>query len=254
MWILRPAIAAVAMVMMTGLPALAQPIEISSLGHAPVMSTSTSLSELRSNFQRNESMMRQAAQKLGLTDEQYETFKLQVAVAKARWVTVPRHLEAMTWASDGVVHVLRDVIIPPNMKGIEVDMPDGATTLAMYLPAKCGNLSFTHIKPPAVAYPSGPHYVAHAQSFPQPQPQQVASVVTGTVPIAPAAAIPPPPVVAAAAHHFSLLPLAALLPFVVHSGNSVIPATPGVTSVSGPGLPTFPPPNQCGCPPPPPCP
>ena len=41
MWILRPAFAAVAMVMMTGLPALAQPIEISSLGHAPVMSTST---------------------------------------------------------------------------------------------------------------------------------------------------------------------------------------------------------------------
>jgi hypothetical protein len=250
MWILRPAIAAAVMVMMTGVPALAQPIEISSLGHAPVMSTSTSLSELRSNFERNEPMMHQAAQKLGLSDEQYETFKLQVSVAKARWVTVPRHLEAMTWASDGTVHVLRDVIIPPNQKGIEVDMPDGPTTLAMFLPAKCGNLSYVHIKPPTVAYPSGPHYVAHAQSFPQPQPQQVASVVTGTVPIAPAAAVPPPPVVAAA-HHFSLLPLAALLPFIVHSGNTVIPASPGTSSVTAPGVPTF---NMCGCPPPPPCP
>jgi hypothetical protein len=250
MWILRPAIAAV-VVMMTGLPALAQPIEISSLGHAPVMSTSTSLSELRSNFQKNEPMMRQAAQKLGLTTEQYETFKLQVAVAKARWVTVPRHLEAMTWGADGTVHVLRDVIIPPGMKGIEVDMPDGNTTLAMYLPAKCGNLSYVHIKPPVVAYPSSPHYVAHAQSFPQPQPQQVASVVTGTVPVAPLA-VPPPPIVAAAAHHFSLLPLAALLPFVIHSSTAVIPAPPGVTSVTGPTAPTFP--HTCGCPPPPPCP
>jgi hypothetical protein len=251
MWILRPAAAAV-VVMMTGLPALAQPIEISSLGHAPVMSTSTSLSELRSNFQKNEPMMRQAAQKLGLSNEQYETFKLQVAVAKARWVTVPRHLEAMTWASDGTVHVLRDVIIPPGMKGLEVDMPDGNTTLAMYLPAKCGNLSYVHVKPPVVAYPSSPHYVAHAQSFPQPQPQQVASVVTGTVPVAPLAAIPPPPVVAAAAHHFSLLPLAALLPFIVHGANNVIPAAPGVSSVTAPGVPTLP--SMCGCPPPPPCP
>jgi hypothetical protein len=249
MWIMRPAIAAV-VVMMTGLPALAQPIEISSLGHAPVMSTSTSLSELRSNFEKNEPMMHQAAHKLGLTEEQYETFKLQVAVAKARWVTVPRHLEAMTWAADGNVHVLRDVIIPPNMKGIEVDMPDGNTTLAMYLPAKCGNLSFVHLKPPVVAYPSGPHYVAHAQSFPQPQPQQVASVVTGTVPVA-VSAVPPGPV-AVAAHHFSLLPLAALLPFLVHGANNVIPATPGVTSISGPGAPTFP--HMCTCPPPPPCP
>lgn len=249
MWIQRAAVAA-ALVMMTGLPALAQPIEIATLGRAPVMSTSTSLSELRSNFEKNQAMMQQAAHKLGLTDEQYETFKLQVAVAKARWVTVPRHLEAMTWASDGTVHVLRDVIIPPNMKGIEVDMPDGNSTLAMFLPAKCGNLSFVHLKPPVVAYPSSPHYVAHAQSFPEPQPQQVASVVTGTVPVAPLAAIPPP-VVAAAAHHFSLLPLAALLPFIVHSSNNEIPAPPGVTSISGPAAPNFPPPHNCGCPPPP---
>jgi hypothetical protein len=250
MWIQRPALA-VALVMMTGLPALAQPIEIATLGRAPLMSTSTSLSELRSNFEKNQAMMQQAAHKLGLTDEQYETFKLQVAVAKARWVTVPRHLEAMSWASDGTVHVLHDVIIPPNMKGIEVDMPDRNSTLAMFLPAKCGNLSYVHLKAPTVAYPSSPHYVSAAQSFPQPRPQQVAAVVTGTVPVAPLAAIPPPPIVAAAAHHFSLLPLAALLPFVVHSGNNVIPAPPGVTSISGPAAPNFPPPHSCGCPPPP---
>ena len=48
------------------------------------------------------------------------------------------------------------------------------------------------------------------------------------------------------------VPLAALLPFVIHSSTAVIPAPPGVTSVTGPTAPTFP--HTCGCPPPPPCP
>jgi hypothetical protein len=247
MWITRPAAVAL-LVTMTGLPALAQPIEIATLGRAPLMGQSTNAAELKTNFTKNEGLMRQAGMDLGLTTEQYEQFRLALEVGKPNWVTVPRHLDAMTWASGGRVHVLRDVIIPANQKGVEVDLHSGDKIISLFLPAKCGNLSVIRRNVPHVAavrnFPV-PHVAAVA--VPQPCP---AGMVGSAYPdcSSTVAAEQPPPVVAAVApplaipppvhHGFSLLPLAALLPFLVHSSssNSVTSGifTPGTGTVVGP--------------------
>jgi len=233
MWITRPAAVAL-LVAMTGLPAMAQPIEIATLGRAPVMGQSTSPAELQYNFKKNEAIMRQAGMGLGLTTEQYEQFRLALEVGKPNWVTVPRHLDAMTWASSGQVHVLHDVIIPANQKGVEVDLHSGDKIISLFLPAKCGNLSVIRRSIPHVAavrnFP-----VPHVAAVTMPQPPTTAvAVVTPIEPaplVAPAVPIPP---VAVVHHGLNLLPLAALLPFLVHGGGGGGTSTPGSGTVIGP--------------------
>ncbi len=176
--------------------------------------------------------MRQAGMDIGLTNEQYEQFRLALEVGKPNWVTVPRHLDAMTWASDGRVHVLHDVIIPANQKGVEIDLHAGDKIIALFLPAKCGNLSVIRRTVPHVA-------TQQIRNFPVPHvaavaPPQCGPGMSGTYPnctsvaaVAPqpspiVAAVAPAPIVpvAAASHGISLLPLAAVLPFLFHYGGS----------------------------------
>jgi len=219
MWITRSAAAAL-LVVMTGLPALAQPIEIATLGRAPLMGSSTNMAELKRNFDHNQPILAQAARKLGMTDAQYAEFKTQVEIGNARWVAIPRYLDKMTWAADGTVHVLSDVHIPAGQKGLEVTVHDGPTSLMyVYLPAKCGNLSYVrhaHIAN-VPSFPQPHPLVASAQSFPAPQqPPSNAVAATGFTPAVSPAYVPPPPV---PVHHVGLLPLAALLPFLFNGGG-----------------------------------
>jgi hypothetical protein len=234
MWITRAAAAAL-LVAMTGLPALAQPIEIATLGRAPLMGQSTNAAELQYNFKHNEAMMRQAGMDLGLTNEQYEQFRLALEVGKPNWVTVPRHLDAMTWASGGRVHVLHDVVIPANQKGVEVDLPAGDKVIALFLPAKCGNLSVIrrpvrHVA--AVRNFPVPHVAA--VTAPAPPPQQTVAVVQPEPAPLVAPAVPIPPPVPVVHHGINLLPLAALLPFLVHGSSTPGTVTPGSGVVVGP--------------------
>ncbi len=241
MWITRT-VAAALLVLTTGLPALAQPIEIATLGRAPLMAESTSAAELQSNFRKNEGLMRRAGMGLGLTPEQYEQFRLALDVGKPNWVTVPRHLDAMTWASGGQVHVLRDVIIPANLKGVEVDLHSGDNLIAIFLPAKCGNLSVIRRSVPHVAavrnFPV-PH-VAAVTAAPPPQQQTVA--VTPPVEQPPlVAAAPPPPLVPAAVHRgIGLWPLAAVLPFLVRGSSTPGVPPPDTGTIIGPPPPSCP--------------
>jgi hypothetical protein len=241
MWITRSAAAAL-LVMMTGLPAMAQDIEIATLGRAPVMGSSRDSAELKRNFEnpRNQVILAQAGRKLGLTPVEYDNFKEQVAIGHASWAPIPRHLDKMTWAADGTVHVLQGVHIPANQWGYRVEVPkqNGTGTYIVYLPAKCGNLSYVFEQQKRVAsvpsFPQPHPLVAAAQSFPAPQAPVVAATgVSGTTP-----AVSPIAIVPAAAHHFSLLPLAALLPFLINGGSSGCTGTncttPSVGTISGP--------------------
>ena len=233
MWMTRPALAALLVAAM-GLPAMAQPIEIATLGRAPLMGQSTSPAELQYNIKKNEALMRQAGMDLGLTTKQYNDFRFQLEVQKPSFVTIPRHLDAMTWASGGQVHVLHDVIIPANQKGVEIDLHEGDKVIALFLPAKCGNLSVIRRSVPHVAtvrnFPV-PH-VAAAQA---PPPAQDVAVQPAPLPppeVAAVTPLPPPPVIAR--HGFSLLPLAALLPFVIHTGGGGGTSIPGSGTITGP--------------------
>jgi hypothetical protein len=238
MWITRPAAAAL-LVMMTGLPAMAQDIEIATLGRAPVMGSSRDSAELKRNFENpvNQRVLAQAGRKLGLTANEYNKFKEQVAIGNASWTPVPRHLDKMTWAADGTVHVISGVRIPAGQWGYRVLVPkhDGSGNYIVYLPAKCGNLSYVFQPVHRVAaYPQPHPLVAAAQSFPAPQaPLVAATAVSGTTPaVSPIPPIPIPPV-----HHLNLLPLAALVPFLFHGSTNVIPPPSGGTVVGPPPCP-----------------
>jgi hypothetical protein len=236
MWITRPAAAAL-LVMMTGLPAMAQDIEIATLGRAPIMGSSRDSAELKRNFENpaNQVILARAARKLGLTDSEYNSFKEQVAINNASWMPIPRHLDKMTWAAGGTVHVLEGVHIPAGQYGYRVRVPkaDGSGAYLVYLPAKCGNLSYVFEKNVKIAqkpaFPQPHPLVAAAQNFPAPQPPLVAATgVSGTTPAV--SPIPPPFI---PPHHLNLFPLAALLPFLINGGSSTNPG-PNPGTISGP--------------------
>ena len=236
--ITRPVLAAT-MVVAMGLPAVAAPIEIATLGRAPLIGQSTSPTELRYNVKRNAGMVRKAADALGLSREQYQQFMLALDVGRPNFVTVPRHLDAMTWASNGQVHVLKDVIIPANQKGVEVDLRDGDKMVSLFMPARCGNLSVIRRNVP---------HVAAAKVAPRPvaaRPMVESAVAIAPAPIAPVAApiveapVIPAAIIAPVVHHsLGILPLlGGLLPFVVGGGGGGSTAggnTGGGGSVTGP--------------------
>jgi len=239
MWFTRPAAVAL-LVMMTGLPAMAQDIEIATLGHAPVMPPSGDSTELKRNFDANQAMMAQAGRKLGLTAGEFGQFKLAVEQGNASYGPVPRHLDKMTWAADGVVHTIAGVHIPARQMGFRVLVPkhDGSGNYIVYLPGKCGNLSYVfqpeHRIAEKPAFPQPHPLVASAQSFPAPQvPLVAATGVSGTTPAV--SPIPPPPI--PPIHHLNLLPLAAVVPFLFHGGSNVIPPPSGGTVVGPPPCP-----------------
>jgi hypothetical protein len=133
-------------------PALAKPTVIAELGTAPLLGTSTSTAEMRARVARNEGIVSAAAVKLGLSAGEYAQFHAAIDQSHVAWVTVPRHLEAMSWQGGGKVYVLHDVIIPAGTHGWEVDVPSHGQILALYMPAKCGNLSLVRKQPKVIAH------------------------------------------------------------------------------------------------------
>lgn len=201
------------------------------------MGQSTSPTELKYNYRKNEPTVRRAAAMLGLSPEQYQQFRLAMDVGKPNWVTVPRHLDAMTWASAGQVHVLHDVIIPANQKGIEVDLNTGSQIVAVFMPAKCGNLSVLHRPLPHVAavrnFPV-PHVAAVSVPAPPPAPVVAVAAPAPPPPAETAAIAIPPPVV----HHgLGLLPLVGLIPFLFGGGGGGNTVTGGGTVIGTPPCP-----------------
>lgn len=168
-------------------PALARPTVIAELGTAPLLGTSTSTADMRARVARNEGVVSAAAARLGLTPGQYAQFHAAIDSSRVAWVTVPRHLDAMTWQADGRVYVLHDVVIPAGTHGWEVDVPANGRVLALYMPAKCGNLSLLRkAAPPVLAHRAAPVRVAALTVAPPPPPVEAA-------PAPPAPVAPPPP-------------------------------------------------------------
>jgi hypothetical protein len=195
-------------------PALAKPTVIAELGSAPLLGTSRSTAEMRALVARNEGIMSSAAVKLHLTPAEYAQFRAAIASSRVAWVQVPRHLDAMTWSSGGRVYVLHDVVIPARTNGWEVDVRSHDHILALYMPAKCGNLSVVRRAAPVIAKRPVPTRVAAMKVVP-PVPVAVAPapppvVIPDDVPPAPPVEVAHtefPPVAAAAHHRLFLAPL-----------------------------------------------
>lgn len=217
-------------------PAFARTTVIAELGTAPLLGTSNSTAEMRSRVARNEGVLSAAAAKLGLTASQYAQFHAELMSSRTAYVTVPRHLDAMTWQGGGHVYVLHDVQIPSKTRGWEVDLPAAnGRVLALYMPALCGNLSLLHKTAPVVAHHAAPvptRVAALAAAPPVAPPVVEAPVVEAPAPVAvpnDEAAPEVAPVVAQAAFP----PVAA----ATHGGflPFLIPLLAGVAALGGGG-------------------
>ena len=123
-----------------GAPAQAQHV-LPVLGTAPLLGQMSSTADLQERVTERRAMFETAASDLGLTDAETDELVQHIMSGQVRWVMVPRHLDAMTWAWDGSVYMYRDVIIPSDEYGWETDIRVGSTVHALFIPAACGNLS-----------------------------------------------------------------------------------------------------------------
>lgn len=221
-------LAGIAIFTLGAAPALARPTVIAELGSAPLLGTSTSTAELRSRVARNEGTLSAAALKAGLTSGEYAQFRAAINSQRLAWVIVPRHLDVMTWQANGTVYALHNVIVPARTHGWEVDIPHGHQVIAVYMPAKCGNLSVVRRAVPVVAQRPKPKVLA-LHTVDQ-QPAAVAPPVVAEAPTAPVEA-PPAPVVAppAAVAETEFPPVAA----VAKHGINLLPLLFGLAALAG---------------------
>lgn len=229
-----------AMLAASALPAVAKTTVISQLGTSPLIGQSSSSAALKTNVAQHERLLERAAAQMGLSPAEYASLRQQIAASHYTWVTVPRHLDAMSWASGRKVHVIRDVMIPARTNGWEVDLRRDNQVLALFMPAVCGNLSLIRRNMPVVAKAAPPKAVAKVVPPPAPvavgAPPQVLGVETAPAP--PADTV----VTAAAVHHASLLPLLlGIIPFIGGGGGG---GGGGPAGHSGGSLP---PPAGCTC-------
>jgi len=249
-------------------PALGQPHVIAELGTAPLIGQIDSTQSLQADVARNESLFEDAGSKLGLSTQEYLQLRDRIATSRLAYVTIPRHLDAMTWSLNGRVKVLHDVIIPANTKGWEADIKENGQIVALFIPNKCGNLSLirrpapvvaalptrvkaAHYAPPVTAAPvaAAPAEVAPVAAAPAAQaPAEQPAAVPTAAPYNALASNTPPAPASTGGHHFPwfllLVPVIALIGG--HGGGSTsVPITPGVTPAQG--GPT-PPPVSCPTP------
>ncbi len=111
------------------------------LGTAPLLGAMSTMADLQERVRERHAMFEIAAQDLGLTDAETQELVDHIMSGQVRWVLVPRHLDAMTWAWDGSVYMYRDVVIPAGEYGWETDIHVGSNVHALFIPAACGNLS-----------------------------------------------------------------------------------------------------------------
>jgi hypothetical protein len=142
---LRAARAVVALIYiftLISVPAQAQHV-LPVLGTAPLLGPGSiqSTADLQARVSEHRTMFEIASEDLGLTSAETAQLEASIASGRVHWVRIPRHLDEMTWAWDGSVYMYRDVIIPADEYGWEVDIPVGWTVHALFIPAACGNLS-----------------------------------------------------------------------------------------------------------------
>jgi hypothetical protein len=182
------------------LPAAAQSHVIAQLGTAPLIGEVASTADLQTDVVRQHDVFEAAGVGLGLTPAEFARFEQRIADRQVAYVTIPRHLDAMSWRSAGRVHVLRDVIIPAGTHGWEVDLQEHDQIVALFIPNKCGNLSLLRRPAPAIAR------VPHTA----PATQVVSNTAPAATPAPAPSVAPAPPFVAAPAATPAPAPYASL--------------------------------------------
>jgi hypothetical protein len=229
--------AVAALILATATPALAS-TQIAVLGRAPLVGQIASTSQLRADVSQYDSRFTAAGKMMGLTPSEMQAFRREIAVGHPAYVTIPRHLDYMSSSENGRVSVLKDVVIPANERGWEIDLVQKHRIVSLFVPNACGNLSVlvTPVRHIAALPPKTEVAAAHIHRAPLAAAPVIAAVdapvpVAAPVPPAPVqvAAVNPLPIVAAGHHASFLAPLFGVLGAALiggaasggHSGGAV---------------------------------
>jgi hypothetical protein len=232
----------------TAVPAtsIAAPHTLSSrqLTEGSLLGQIRSTAQLQRAFHAQTPLLARASERLGLTHADFVAVRQAIELGHARYVVVPRHLDAMAGEHGGVPFVDRDVVIPANVHGWEVDLAKSDGTLRVFVPNACGNMSYLRV--PKRYNVAAAHYAA-----PVPTPrtaQPVAAALPPAPPVtptpaaiatsAPVAVGAPSPSTPAAAHHLGWLPLL-VVPLIFalagHGGGSTTSSAPAPIHTICPG-------------------
>ncbi len=171
-------------------------VVVATLGRDPVLGSLQSTGDLKRAVRNHPALFRQASLLAGLSEKQTRVAMAEIQAGHVRYITLPRHLERMTWGNVNV-HVISDVVIPPGTKGWEVDVRSGRQMAALLIPAACGNVSVIHRMAPMIA-------AAPRPPLPTPPPRQ-APVAAAPAPAPVETPVPPPPP-ETIVHHQSAVP------------------------------------------------
>ena len=139
---LKSAFIAALIVVFPAVTSAAPPYPINNFSERPLLGQIESTAALQQDFANNEALIASAGEKLGLSAADMDTVHREVDRGNARYVTLPRHLDGMTGAKHGVAFAHHNVVIPPNVHGWEVDLAKPTGTLRVFIPNRCGNVSY----------------------------------------------------------------------------------------------------------------
>jgi len=198
--------------------AFANPHIITRIGTAPLLGHLDSTQALQREVANNERLFATGASVIGLSQSEYATVRQRIRTGNLTYGTLPRHLDAMSWATGGHVGVVRDVIIPANTQGWKTYLHEPHSLVAVYIPNGCGNISVVRQPAPWKTTPptSPPTY---PPTTPPTSPPTVAPPGPSPTPTAPTTTspysyIPTPPPAASGSHRFPwflLIPIIALI-------------------------------------------
>ncbi len=181
---------------------------IPSLHHDRILGPLASTALMRERVANDGGRLARAAALIGLSPGDFARWRKQIlASATLAYVEIPHHLDAMTGYSERRgVYVIRDVDIPKSY-GWEIDIYQTFRTLAIYLPADCGNLSLLK-KPARLGHVETLSRIPVPTIAPTPPPSPTPSPTPTPEPSPTPTPTPAPPAVApvAAVHHITILP------------------------------------------------
>jgi hypothetical protein len=172
--------------------------------------------------QQHPRLYARAAKAIGLSDAEYQEFRRMLLGGSTVRVALPKRLDAMSGVHRGYVYAVHNAIIRATRDGwpagYRVRLADGAE---VYVPDLCGNISVR--RPPRVAYVpplarTHAHYTMAVATAPI---DRAVSVSAPDVPEAPVIAEAVPARVAPTCAWWCFaLPVLAVIPAIIHGGQS----------------------------------
>ncbi|MBV8639591.1 MAG: hypothetical protein JO322_16045 [Candidatus Eremiobacteraeota bacterium] len=190
---------------------LARPRVIGDLNNGALLGQISDTATLQNDFTDQRALLAQASRQLGLTPADFAEVANDIAQGRARYVEIPRHLDGMAGQHGGRAFAVHNVVIPAHVYGWEVDLERPAHVVRVFVPNRCGNISYLVVRSHRVVAAAPDHVTAPivppVAVAPSPAPV-LASEATPAPPVLAMTPVAPAP--APAAHHFAVLPWLAL--------------------------------------------